>query len=255
MFIDTHTHLFSDKFDQDIDHVITRAIDQDVLKMFLPNIDSSTTEAMKALAAKYPDHCYPMIGLHPCSVKENFKSELDHIEKELADTKYYGIGETGIDLHWDTTFKAEQIEAFRYQIDLAKMHDLPIVIHSRDCLDLTIDIITELQDGNLKGIFHCFNGNIDQCQKIQDVGFMMGLGGVVTYKGAKLSEVVAYMSSEHLLLETDAPYLAPTPHRGKRNESAFIIHIAEKIAEYRACTLAEIQNISTNNAKKLFAIS
>ncbi len=252
MFIDTHTHLFSDKFQDDIDAVIERAIDKDVLKFFLPNIDSSTTSAMNALAAKYPKNCYPMIGLHPCSVKENYKLELQHIEEELAEKRYYGIGETGIDLYWDTTFKDEQIIAFKHQVELGREHNLPIIIHSRECLDLTIEIITELQRGDLKGIFHCFNGNQEQCHKIEGLGFMMGLGGVVTFKSAKMSEVVKVMNADSIVLETDSPYLSPTPHRGKRNESSYLIHVAEKIAQFRESSLEEIRVISTTNAKVLF---
>ena len=252
MFIDTHTHLFSDKFQGDIDEVIMRAIDSDVLKFFLPNIDSSTTAAMNALSARYPENCYPMIGLHPCSVKEDYKKELLHIEQELAEKRYYGIGETEIDLYWDTTFKADQETAFRHQIELGREHDLPIIIHSRECLDLTIAIIAELQRGDLMGIFHCFNGNQEQCRKIEDAGFMMGLGGVVTFKSAKMSEVVEMMNADNIVLETDSPYLAPTPHRGKRNESSFLIHVADKVAEFRGMTTEEVRDMSTANAKLLF---
>jgi len=252
MFVDTHTHLYSDKFSEDIDKVITRALEAGVERLYLPNIDSSSTEAMNRLRTEYPGLCFPMMGLHPCSVKENYKDELDHVIKQLAQDKYYGVGETGVDLYWDTTFKKEQIEAFEIQIGLSKEYNLPIIIHSRESLDLTIDIITKNQDGKLTGIFHCFNGTIEQCKKIQDIGFMMGLGGVVTFKSAKMEEVVKYMDIDHILLETDAPYLAPTPHRGKRNESAYLPLIAQKVADFREIDISEVMRMTTANASKIF---
>ena len=196
-----------------------------------------------------------MMGLHPCSVKEDFHRELDLIVTELDKRKYYGIGETGIDLYWDVTFKTEQIEAFEFQINLAKEHDLPIIIHSRDSLDLTIEIIEKHHDSSLKGIFHCFNGNIDQAQRIQKVGFMMGLGGVITFKNAKMGEVVNQMDPEFIVLETDAPYLSPVPYRGKRNESSYVLHVAEKLAEFKSISIEEVASFTTNNAKRLFGVA
>ncbi len=254
MFIDTHAHLYAEELIEDIDNVIKRAHNSEVSKIFMPNIDSSSIKSMNGIAAKYPDVCYPMMGLHPCYVKENYKSELDRLVTELDATTYYGIGETGIDLHWDVTFKKEQIESFEFQIELSKKHNLPIIIHSRESLDLTIEIIKKHQDGALKGIFHCFNGTTDQCKKVADLGFMMGLGGVITFKKANLGDMVNYLPKEFLLLETDAPYLSPTPHRGKTNESSYIPLVAMKIAEFKDITVAEVKEITSNNAQNLFGI-
>jgi len=254
MYIDTHAHLYSEKFDEDIKHVIQRALDLDIRKIFLPNIDSNTTDAMNALAKAFPNICYPMIGLHPCSVKENYKDELKHIDDELENNTYYGIGETGIDLYWDQTFKSQQIEAFEYQIELAKQNNLPIIIHSRESLDLTIDLIAKNQDGNLKGIFHCFNGTVEQCQKILDANFLMGLGGVITYKNAKLDDMLSFIPLESVVLETDAPYLSPVPFRGKRNESSYMVQVAEKLSLVKACSLKLIEEKTTLNAEALFRI-
>ena len=254
MFIDTHAHLYAEELIEDIDNVIKRANNLDVNKIFMPNIDSSSIKGMNTIATKFPDVCYPMMGLHPCYVKENYKSELDRLVAELDMSTYYGIGETGIDLHWDVTFKKQQIDSFEFQIELAKKHKLPIIIHSRESLDLTIEIIKKYQDGSIKGIFHCFNGTLDQCKKVADLGFMMGLGGIITFKKANLGDMVHYLPKEHMLLETDAPYLSPTPHRGKTNESSYIPLVAMKIAEFKGIAVAEVKEITTNNAQNLFDI-
>lgn len=252
MIVDTHAHLYLEQFSKDIDEVISNCALEGVEKIYLPNIDSTTTEAMLALCKKHPDSCYPMIGLHPCSVKENFKEELKHITDMIEIEEFSGVGETGIDLYWDKTFKKQQINCFEFQIDLAKKKALPIIIHSRDSLELTIEIIESHQDGNLKGIFHCFNGTKSQCKKIADVNFLMGLGGVITYKKADMGEVVSYMPKDHFVLETDAPYLAPVPKRGKRNESAYIKFVAEKVAEFRRVPVEEVIEVTTTNALALF---
>jgi len=254
MFIDTHAHLYLEQFKQDIDSVIESAVQGNVQKIFLPNIDHSTTNDMLSLCQKHPAICYPMIGLHPCSVQKEYKAELDHIDKQLELNEFYGIGETGIDLYWDKSFKEEQIICFEYQIELAKKWDLPVIIHSRDSLDLTIELISKHQDGKLKGIFHCFNGTIDQCKQICDVNFLMGLGGVITYKNAKLDDMVKFMPIGNMVLETDSPYLSPVPYRGKRNESSYIPIIAGKIAEFRDQNLSEILEHTTINARHLFGI-
>ncbi len=254
MYIDSHAHLYLDQFDEDINEVIQRAVQSEVGKIMMPNIDSSTTEAMNDLASSYPKICYPMIGLHPCSVKENYKDELRHVEEQLGKRKYYGIGETGIDLYWDTTFKEQQIESFVQQISWSIQYKLPIVIHSRDSLDLTIELIEKHHHENLKGVFHCFNGTVSQAKRIQGVGFMMGMGGVITFKKAQLEEVISSISMDHMMLETDAPFLAPTPNRGKRNESSFIPLVAAKIAEVKNISLEEVQSITTANAKRLFSV-
>lgn len=253
MFVDSHAHLYSEQFNEDIFEVLTRAQEMKVNRIFLPNIDSDSISAMKGLAEKYPNLCYPMMGLHPCHVKENFQDELNIVEAELAANKYYGVGETGIDLYWDTNFKKEQITAFEFQIDLSKKYALPIIIHSRESLDLTIELISKHQDGSLTGIFHCFNGTVDQCRKIADMGFMMGLGGVITFKKANLGEMVSYLPEQHLLLETDAPYLSPVPYRGKRNESSYIPLVARKIAEFKNLEVEQIAKITSENSQKLFS--
>jgi len=254
MLIDTHAHLYLEQFDEDIDEVMKNALDHGVEKIFLPNIDSSTTQALNDLVRAYPDNCFPMIGLHPCSVKANYLDELKHVEEELAKGHYIAVGEVGLDYYWDTYFKKEQINSFKRQIDLAEENDLPVIIHSRDSLDETIRIIGNKQKGNLKGIFHCFNGTVEQAKEIAGSGFLVGLGGVVTYKKADLGEMVASLSDKQIVLETDAPYLSPVPKRGKRNESANIIHIAEHVSEIRGASIEEISRISTENAMNLFSL-
>jgi len=252
MFVDSHAHLYAEQFSEDISEVLKRAQEMQVNKIFLPNIDRDSIAGMRKLANDHPDLCYPMMGLHPCHVKENYKEELELVAAELSDRKYYGVGESGIDLYWDTTFKKEQIEAFEFQIHLSKKHNLPIIIHSRESLDLTIEIIAKHQDGALSGIFHCFNGTVSQCKQIADLGFMMGLGGVITFKKANLEMMVSYLPVEYLLLETDAPYLSPVPYRGKRNESSHIPLIAEKISEFKNIRVDEVARITTENSQKLF---
>ncbi len=252
MFIDTHAHLYLDQFSQDLHDIMHRAQESKIQKIFLPNIDCSTTSSMNAICQKFPNVLYPMMGLHPCSVKENFEEELAKMKLELDTGNYFGVGETGIDLYWDVSFKEQQIRAFETQIEWAKEYKLPIIIHSRDALDLTIELITKHQNGALTGVFHCFNGDIEQCKKIEAIGFFMGLGGVITYKKANMGEVVKLMSIDNLLLETDAPYLSPVPYRGKRNESSYITEIAKRVAEFREDSPESIGVHSTNNAKKLF---
>ncbi len=254
MYIDTHAHLYLEQFDKDIDEIMLNAQSAQVGKVFLPNIDRSSIDSLLNLSNNYPNQCYPMIGLHPCSVNAEYEIELDYMYKLLKEKKFYGVGETGIDLYWDKSFKKEQINSFKRQIEWAKEFDLPVIIHSRDALDLTIEIIESAQDGNLKGIFHCFNGTIEQCQKIVDKNFMMGIGGIVTYKNAKLDEMIKYLPLDALLLETDAPYLSPVPYRGKRNESAYIPLIAQKIADVKSISKEQIMEITSANALKLFNV-
>ena len=254
MYVDTHAHLYLEQFSEDIDEVILRAQNIGVTHIMLPDIDSSTTQSLLDLSERYPELCYPMIGLHPCSVKQDYKAELDLIVTQLEKRQFYGIGETGIDLFWDRTYKEEQISSFEFQIGLALEYDLPIIIHSRDALDITIRLITKHQNGSLQGIFHCFNGTLDQCKQIEDVGFKMGLGGVITFKKANMGEVVAGMSPESIVLETDAPYLSPTPKRGKRNESSYLEHIAEKAAIFRNMETKDLIDLSSQNALELFRL-
>ncbi|MCF6240333.1 MAG: TatD family hydrolase [Bacteroidales bacterium] len=253
--IDTHAHLFLEQFDDDRDQVVQNAVSNGVKHILLPDIDSSTSSSVLEMAKKYPGLCLPMIGLHPSSVKENYKDELKHVEDMLEKNKYYGIGETGIDLYWDKTFLKEQIEAFRFQINLAKKTDLPLIIHARESFDEIFSVIDELNDEQLKGIFHSFTRDEVQAEKILSYkGFKIGIGGIVTFKNSKLPEVVKKISLEHLVLETDAPYLAPTPKRGKRNESAYLLYIAEKIAEIHNVSLQTVADITTKNAEDLFGL-
>lgn len=252
---DTHTHLYSEQFKDDIDEVVQKAINLGVSRFFLPNIDSGYTDALLALAKKYPDNMFPMMGLHPCSVKADYQQELAQVEKILSEHQVVAIGEIGIDLYWDNTFFKEQQAAFRHQIRLAKANNLPFVIHCRDAFDEIFEILDEENDENMRGIFHCFTGNLEQAQKIINYGgFKLGIGGVVTFKNAGLDKVVEQINLEHLVLETDAPYLAPVPYRGKRNESAYIIEIATKVANLKQVSIEEVAKITTANSKTVFGV-
>lgn len=252
---DTHTHLYSEQFKDDIDEVVQKAINLGITRFFLPNIDSSYTNTLLALAKKYPDNMFPMMGLHPCSVKADYQQELEQVEKMLSEHQVVAIGEIGIDLYWDKTFFKEQQTAFRHQIRLAKANNLPFVIHCRDAFDEIFEILDEENDENMRGIFHCFTGSLEQAQKIINYGgFKLGIGGVVTFKNAGLDKVVEQINLEHLVLETDAPYLAPVPYRGKRNESAYLIEIAAKIASLKQVSLEEVAKITTANSKTVFGV-
>jgi TatD DNase family protein len=251
--VDTHTHLFSSQFNEDIDAVIQRAKEDGVEKFYLPNINSQTIDAMMGLCKKYPENCFPMMGLHPCDVKEDVEKELTLVEQWHEKHKFLAVGEIGIDLYWDKTFIEEQKHAFRTQIRLAKRLQLPIVIHVRDSFPEVFEIVDEENDDQLFGIFHCFNGTLDQAHHIINYGgFKMGLGGVLTFKNAGVDKTVANIDMEHLVLETDSPYLAPTPHRGKRNESAYVRLVAEKLAEIKQLPLEEVARITTANANQVF---
>lgn len=253
ILIDTHAHLYLDQFSKDIGEVLERAESAGVSKILLPNIDQATEGEMLALASDYPGQCYPMMGLHPCSVKEDYKHVLDHVENALfGEGKWVGVGETGIDLYWDSTFREEQEISFRRHIEWARDLGLPIVIHSRESLDLNIGIIEEMQDGRLTGVFHCFNGTADQAARIRDAGMMMGLGGVITFKNSGMHKVLSRLDLSSVVLETDAPYLSPVPFRGKRNESSYVKHTAEFLAASLDMELAEIAGITTGNALRLF---
>jgi TatD DNase family protein len=254
MYIDTHAHLYLEQFKEDIDEVIQRARDNRVEKIFLPNIDIESITFLKALTNQYPDTCYPLMGLHPCSVKGDYKEVLAEMHKLLVHEKYYGIGETGIDLYWDISFKKEQVGAFEIQIQWAKENALPVIIHSRESLDLTIEIIGRNVDADLTGIFHCFNGTIAQYEKISELGFFVGLGGVITYKNANLDEMLSAINLQNVVLETDAPYLSPAPFRGKRNESAYIPFVAQKIATVKGLSVEEIMELTTEAAKKIYKL-
>jgi len=253
-FIDTHTHLYAEEFSEDIEIVVQRALEKNVTTLLLPDIDKSTRPEMLELCKKFPDVCLPMIGLHPTSVKEDYKEELKEIEKAISSQKFYGIGETGVDLYWDKTFINEQIDSFIFQIELALQHHLPLVIHSRKSLNEIISILKKYNNKGLTGVFHCFPGNIREAEQLIDMGFYFGIGGVVTYKNSTMAEVVKHFDLSHIVLETDAPYLPPVPFRGKRNESSYIPVIAEFIAQLKSLSIEEVAETTSANAKKLFCL-
>ena len=232
-FIDTHTHLFASEFDNDIDIVIKNALDNGISKMLLPNIDSTTTTKMLQLCDRHPNNCYPMIGLHPCSVKkDNLEKEISHVEQMLSQNKFIAVGEIGLDLYWDKSTLDLQKIAFESQIELAKKYQLPIVIHVRDSFDEAIEIVERLNDYNLSGVFHCFTGNLEEAQRIINLNnFYLGIGGVVTFKNGGINKIINQVSLDRIILETDSPYLSPTPFRGTRNESKYLLNIAHKMAE------------------------
>lgn len=253
MFIDTHTHLYSEEFNADRANVIKKAISAGVTKLYLPNIDSTSIDGMLALEKEYPQNCFPMMGLHPCSVNENVEAELNLVGDWLAKRKFSAVGEIGIDLYWDKTFFEQQKMAFKKQIDWALQYDLPIVIHCRDAFDEIFEILTAYPKLP-KGIFHCFSGNLEQANKIiEHTQFKLGIGGVVTFKNSGLDKVVEQIDMKHLVLETDSPYLAPVPFRGKRNESGYLMMVAEKVAQIKNSSIAEVAEITTKNAEEIFS--
>jgi TatD DNase family protein len=254
--IDTHTHLYLDAFNDDRDDLIARALEAGVTRMLLPNIDMESIPGMHALCDAFPENCFPMMGLHPCDVKENFRDVLAEMEALFEKRKYVAVGETGIDLYWDKTTLSNQIESFEIQVQWAKQHDLPLVIHARDSFDEIFEVLDRMNDDSLRGVFHCFTGNLQQARKIMDYGgFMMGLGGVLTYEKSGLAEVVRDIPIESIILETDSPFLTPKPYRGKRNESAYVKFVAEKLAEVKKCSLQEVGSITTANAEAIFRLS
>lgn len=250
--IDTHTHLYSTQFDADRDLMIARAKAAGVEKVFLPNIDSSTIAGMLQMEKDYPGYCYPMMGLHPTSVKEDFEQELVIIKKHLFERPFVAVGEIGIDLYWDKSYKAEQIKAFLAQAKWAIELDVPIIIHARDSLDVLIELVSSIKEDRLRGIFHCFTGTAHQAKEIVDLGFLLGVGGVLTFKNSNLKEEIKNIPLAHLVLETDSPYLTPTPFRGKRNESSYVRYVLEHLAESRGLTPNEVDIITTSTAKALF---
>lgn len=253
--IDTHTHLYSKDFDEDRDDVIISAINSGVEKLFLPNIDLESIEGMQELVEKYPKNCFQMMGLHPCSVDRNYKEVLSQMRIHLDTNKYIAVGEIGMDLYWDKTLKNEQADALKIQVEWAKEMKLPIVIHVRDAFDELFEVLTPLNDDNLTGVFHCFTGNIDQAKTALNYGgFKLGLGGVLTFKNSGLDKVVDQLDMQHFVLETDSPYLAPTPNRGKRNESTYVNLVAEKLASIKKIGLDEVDRITTQNALEIFKL-
>tara|TARA_R110002049_G_scaffold31258_8_gene106131 strand:+ start:1471 stop:2238 length:768 start_codon:yes stop_codon:yes gene_type:complete len=249
---DTHTHLYSEAFDDDREATIEDAIQKGVQRFFIPAIDSTYTTAMLKLEQSYPENVFLMMGLHPTHVTKDYHIELIHVEEMLAKRKFYAVGEIGIDLYWDKTFLKEQQEAFRYQIRLAKKYRLPIVIHCRDAFDEIFEILESEKSEDLYGVFHCFTGTLEQAKQAISYNMKLGIGGVVTFKNGKIDAFLNEIDLKHIVLETDAPYLAPTPHRGKRNESSYIVTIAEKIAHIYNKELKEIAKITTQNSKDVF---
>ncbi|MCP4438051.1 MAG: TatD family hydrolase [Aureispira sp.] len=252
--VDTHTHIYVPKFDEDRDAMIQRAIDSNVQHFFLPNIDRPSIPQMLELEAAYPERCHAMMGLHPCSVDGDYMKTLALMEKWFEKRSFCAVGEIGLDYYWDKTHIKEQKEAFRIQSRWAKELDIPIVIHARDSLDDLIQLVGEEKTDNFRGVFHCFGGSLEQAQKIIDLGFLMGIGGVLTFKKAGLDAVVKDIDLKHLVLETDSPYLTPHPYRGKRNESAYIKIIAERLAKVKGISLEEVAKATTANAFELFGI-
>jgi TatD DNase family protein len=250
--IDTHAHLYAEEFQDDIDLVIDRAQKAGVSKMYLPAIDSSETESMLALEQKFPGVCIAMMGLHPCYVKENVAAELAHVKTWLDKRDFVAIGEIGLDFYWDKTFTNQQYEAFDTQMQWALDLKRPIVIHTRNAMQETINRVKPFAQKGLKGIFHCFSGSAESAKQIIDLGFLLGIGGVITYKNAGLPEVLEMVGLEHLVLETDAPYLTPVPFRGKRNESSYLTYIISKLSEVKAVSELEVAAITTANAQKIF---
>lgn len=253
-FIDTHCHLYAEQFDEDRDMVLQNAINAGVETILLPNIDLESIEGLYQLVDKYPDNCLPMMGLHPCSVDANYKQTLDLIYKELQSRKFIAIGEIGLDYYWDLTYKTEQIDAFATQLKWASELNLPVAIHTRNSFEDTCKIVEEIKPNGLTGVFHCFSGSIEDAKRIEDIDFYMGIGGVLTFKNGGIDKVMPEVPNECIILETDAPYLAPVPIRGKRNEPKYIPIIAQKLAEVKNISLEEVTNITTSNAKRLFNI-
>lgn len=251
---DTHTHLYSEEFDQDRDQMIQRAIDAGVSRFFIPAIDAASTQPMYDLEQKYPDNVFLMMGLHPTYVKDNFLDELKHVETELAKRKFYAVGEIGIDLYWDKTHLKEQQIAFRTQIQWAKQYKLPIVIHCRDAFDEIFEILEEEKSADLFGIFHCFTGNHEQALQAISYNMKLGIGGVVTFKNGKIDQFLNQIDLKHIVLETDSPYLAPIPFRGKRNESSYLVNVVSKLADIYDVSEEEIATITTQNSKEVFGI-
>ncbi|MEP0131613.1 MAG: TatD family hydrolase [Eudoraea sp.] len=249
---DTHTHLYSKAFDEDRDKVIQNAIEQGIERFFIPSIDSSYTKSMLELELQYPRNMFLMMGLHPTHVKENYKEELKHVELMLSKRHFYAIGEIGIDLYWDKTYLNEQQEAFKFQIHLAKKYGLPIVIHCRDSFDEIFEVLEEEKAEDLFGIFHCFTGTEEQAKRALSYNMKLGIGGVVTFKNGKIDTFLNKIDLNHIVLETDSPYLAPVPYRGKRNESVYLLQVLKKLSMIYGLDEKVIANITTQNSKEVF---
>lgn len=251
-FIDTHAHIYLPEFDADRHEVIREARETGVEKILMPNIDEHSVQQMLAAEEQFPGTCYAMMGLHPCSVKGDVQQQLYIIESWLNKRPFIAIGEMGTDRYWDTTYWQEQLEAFRVQAGWAKKFNLPLVIHCRQSLDETLDVLEQLQDGSLTGVFHCFSGTPEQAQRVLQLGFYLGIGGIATFRNGGLDKVLPHVAVEKIILETDSPYLAPVPHRGKRNVPAYLMRVAETVAAYCGTTTDRLRDLTTRNALKLF---
>jgi TatD DNase family protein len=258
MLIDTHSHLYANQFDEDRNEEVSRCLNNNIEKILLPNIDSSSIDAMHTLVDEHPEVCIPMMGVHPCSIQpDSWKEELaiakEHLDNQTRD--YIAVGEIGIDLYWDKSTLGIQQQAFAKQIEWAKEKDLPIVIHARDSFEEIFEIVDQYNDEKLRGIFHCFTGGVEEAQRVMAYGgFLMGLGGVLTFKNSGLDRTIAEIGLENFVLETDAPYLAPTPHRGKRNQSSYLNLVAMKLADVKGCSLPDVAEATTTNAKRMFGL-
>ena len=252
LLTDTHTHLYYETDDEKRATLIQRCKENSINRLFLPNVDASSVPLVFSLEGSFPGVCFPMLGLHPCSVKPGWEDGLNSIKQAAHQHKIIAIGEIGIDLYWDKTTLPQQVQAFKTQIAWAKELKLPIVIHCRDAFNEVFDVLQSEQDENLRGIFHCFTGTLEQANKVIDLGFYLGIGGVVTYKNSGLDKVVTQIGLKHIVLETDSPYLAPVPHRGKPNESSYLVYIAQKIAELHQTNLETVADITTENSRLIF---
>nr|MBC7612491.1 TatD family hydrolase [Pseudopedobacter sp.] len=251
---DTHTHIYYETDEEKLTQQMQRCSDNGIYRFFLPNVNSASIPLVLDLGKRYPETCFPMLGLHPCDVKEDYEKELSQIYQAVQKEQVYAIGEIGMDLYWDKTFIKEQQHSFRTQIAWAKELDLPIVIHCRDAFEEVFEVLEDLKDEKLRGIFHCFTGDLEQAHKAIQLNFYLGIGGVLTYKKAGLAEVIQDIDVKHLVLETDAPYLAPVPYRGKPNESAYLIHVAQKLADIKGMSLEQVAEITTANSIKAFGV-
>ena len=250
---DSHAHVYSEQFKPDQDAMLNRAYEAGVQTIYMPNIDHTSIDVMLETEARFPQQCYPMMGLHPCSVGKHFEKQLYEVEEWLGKRPFAAVGECGIDLYWDKTLLAEQQEALRIQIAMAKQHKLPLVLHTRDAFRETADLIEAAQDGTLRGVFHCFSGSKEEAEEVIRLGFKLGIGGVATFKNGGLDKTLPGIALEHLLLETDCPYLAPMPHRGKRNEPAYLPLIARRVADILGKDEEEVVEATTRNTKELFS--
>ena len=252
MYIDSHAHIYSKEFDADRQFILELCMEKGVNKIFMPNVDHESIDKMLEVEEKNPGHCIPMMGLHPCNVKKHFEKDLYEVEDWLKRRKFAAIGEMGTDLYWDKTFFPRQQEAFKIQVGFAKKYHLPIVVHCRNSFRETMDLLKEIRYDSLTGIFHCFSGNAEEAKEVADIGFYLGIGGVATFKNGGLDKVLPEIDLKHIVLETDCPYLAPVPYRGKRNEPVYIPLIAEKIAQIKNIPVAEVASASTANSLKVF---